>query len=120
LVTRTHYRYFRFGSLWYQLIGFATFSIYQRTVLFIVSAFSTVNLNFVLCMSPADPFAKRFGSWYYIFGEFYLNLASYLTKFVLIFVGTNLKALVTLYEAYVYSKGFRKEKISQSQFKKML
>lgn len=95
-------------------------SLYQRTVLFLVSSFSTVNLNYILCQSPADPFAQRFGSWYYIFGEFYLNLASYLTRLALLFLATNFRGLLTLHESYTYSKGFRKEKISQSQFKKML
>lgn len=116
----THYRYARFKSLWYQLVGFAVMSLYQRTVLFIVSAFSTVNINYILCKSPADPVAKLYGSWYYILAEFYLNLGSYLTKALLIFLATNLKAVVALYEAYHFSKGFRAKRISQAQFKKML
>lgn len=96
------------------------YSIYQRTVLFLAAVFSLVNLNHVLCKSEADPFARWYDSWYYLFAELYLNLTSYLVKMAILVVAGLIGDLAQLYGVYQLSKGYKKARISQSQFKKML
>lgn len=52
-------------------------------ILTTVSRLTKVNLNFTLCHSPADPFAKASGHWYYLYGYFYLNFGSYVVKWLM-------------------------------------
>lgn len=59
------------------MFGFGTMSVYQYGVLTAASDFTQVNLNFTLCHTPADPSFAIWGYWYFFFGQFYLNLASY-------------------------------------------
>lgn len=66
-----------------QILGFSTMGIYQCMILTTVSRLTKVNLNFTLCHSPADPFAKACGHWYYLYGYFYLNFGSYVVKWLM-------------------------------------
>ena len=53
-------------------------AIYQYAILTGISDLTKVNLNFTLCHSPADASFDIWGHWYFFFGQFYLNIASYL------------------------------------------
>lgn len=120
LIKSTHYKFNKFKYFRFQILSFAVYSIYQRTILFSVSIVSDVNLNYILCMSSADPFAKLYGYWYYVFSEFYLNLSSYLTKLAFLILADNIAGFYSIFSAWRISKNFKKERISQNEFKKMI
>lgn len=65
------------------LISFTIFSLYQRTILFPLSEWSWVNLNYTLCGHPNDPFFKKFGKGYLILSELYLSFGSLMIKIIL-------------------------------------
>ena len=119
-LTSTHYNCLKFKAFSFQLMGFAAVSIYQRSVLFVASALSHVNLNHVLCHSEADPFYKFVGDYYYVYSEFYLNLLSYLVKLGVLAVAFYAGVLVSMVKAYRWSRGFTATKINQAELKKML
>lgn len=66
---------FEFGT---SIIASCFFGLYQRIVLFPISYFSLVNLNYTLCPSDADPFVPVIGKWYYSVSDLYLWLIGYL------------------------------------------
>lgn len=75
-----HYSNTKWSSLRWHFIGIAQFSLYQRLFLWPLSEIAFVNLNYVICGSPADPVYKYFGFLYLIFSELYLSLASYIVR----------------------------------------
>ena len=66
-----------------QLAAFSSMVCYQLSILFILSITTKVNLNFVLCHSPGDPFYPYLGHWYFPFSVYYLNFASWLFRYFL-------------------------------------
>ena len=63
-----------------QLASFASVGFYQFVILFPASVLTKVNLNFALCHSPGDPLYPYFKEDYFFFGFFYLNFASFLSR----------------------------------------
>lgn len=65
-----------------QLPAFATIAIYQFLVLGPFARLNMVNLNFVLCHSPADPSFEIVGYYYFVVCTLFLNIFSYLARWV--------------------------------------
>lgn len=64
------------------MAAFSTVVIYQFMILMILSLTTTVNLNFVLCHSPQDPFYPFIGYYYMTFFVLFLNFSSWVTRWL--------------------------------------
>lgn len=73
---------FAFPGFKNQMSGFASVVIYQLSVLQYLSLFTQVNLNFVLCHSPADPFFPHINYHYFTAGVVVLNIISLMARWL--------------------------------------
>ena len=65
-----------------QMASFGTKVIYQVGVLLPLCLITTVNLNFALCHSPADPFYPYIGYHYFPAAVIVLNVISFLGRWI--------------------------------------
>ena len=65
-----------------QIVSFSSFTLYQLIILFPLSLMSSVNLNFVLCHTPADPTFEYIKHYYFVVAILLLNIFSYLGRLV--------------------------------------
>lgn len=65
-----------------QMTSFSTMVIYQLVVLVSIGLLTTVNLNFSLCHSPADPFYQYVGYHYFTGAVLLLNFLSFLGRWI--------------------------------------
>jgi hypothetical protein len=64
------------------MAAYGTFIIYQLCFLLPISLLTTVNLNYVLCHSPYDPFHTFFGDHYIPGGVLLLNIFSFFARYI--------------------------------------
>ena len=65
-----------------QLAAFSSLCIYQLTWLLFISRTTMVNLNFVLCHTPADPAFPHIGYHYVTAAIFVLNIISWVGRWI--------------------------------------
>ena len=65
------------------IVAFGTNSIYQFAILGTLSITFMVNLNFILCHTPADPWFWFYGYHYFIIGYFVLGFISYVIRLLI-------------------------------------
>ena len=98
--------------------GFAIFSINQRTVYWIISEATLVNLNYTMCTSlgrpninKGDPMYAIFGKTYLFAAEFYLGIPSFVFRFVYIAIIWFIHWMIEPYirKSKVVERGFSPE-----------
>jgi hypothetical protein len=62
------------------MAAYGFFIVYQLGFLLPLSLLTKVNLNYVLCHSPYDPFASYVGDHYIPGGAILLNLFSFISR----------------------------------------